>query len=100
MLATLGLKETLVPEQGRPMDGGSSVAASNDGRGFRPPRNDPHHARTLDQAKPLLTNLLFGWPYPLGFGCQSPIAAPVGSMMIENQPAFGTSVTSWQSVAP
>ena len=33
-------------------------------------------------------------------GCQSPSAAPVGSMMIENEPAFGTSVTSRMTWAP
>src|SRR6516165_10795807 len=36
----------------------------------------------------------------LAFGCHSPSAAPVGSMMIENEPAFGTSVTSRITVAP
>ena len=36
----------------------------------------------------------------LALGCQSPSAAPVGSMMIENEPALGTSVTSRMTVAP
>ena len=34
------------------------------------------------------------------FGCQSPSIAPVGSVMMENEPAFGTSVTSRMTVAP
>ncbi len=34
------------------------------------------------------------------FGCHSPSAAPVGSVMIENEPAFGTSMTSRMTVAP
>ncbi len=33
-------------------------------------------------------------------GCQSPIAAPAGSRMIEKEPAPITSVTSLQTVAP
>src|SRR5208282_5236110 len=42
-------------------------------------------------------------PLSLGhfaLGCQSPSAAPVGSMKIENEPAFGTSVTSRMTLAP
>ena len=34
------------------------------------------------------------------FSCQSPIAAPAGSMMMEKEPAPITSVTSLQTVAP
>src|SRR5262249_30442429 len=34
------------------------------------------------------------------FGCHRPSIAPVGSTMIENDPAFGTSVTSRIMVAP
>src|SRR6202022_416412 len=34
------------------------------------------------------------------FGCHSPSMAPVGSVMIENEPAFGTSMTSRITVAP
>ena len=37
--------------------------------------------------------------YPFS-GCQRPSIAPVGSTMIENEPAFGTSVTSRRIVAP
>src|SRR5262249_22560034 len=33
-------------------------------------------------------------------GCHRPSIAPVGSMMIEKEPAFGTSVTSRKTVAP
>ena len=33
-------------------------------------------------------------------GCHKPSIAPVGSTMIENDPAFGTSVTSRRIVAP
>jgi hypothetical protein len=39
-------------------------------------------------------------PRYFAFSCQSPIAAPAGSMMMEKEPAPITSVTSLQTVAP
>src|SRR5438105_11225191 len=41
-----------------------------------------------------------GYRRHFAFGCHSPSMAPVGSTMIENEPAFGTSVTSRMTVAP
>src|ERR1700730_12904188 len=57
----------------------------------------PSPGRALDF---LSGSLVVAGSRHFALGCQSPIAAPPGSMMIEKEPASITSVTSLQTVAP